>query len=194
MKCEFLFTKWRKGESMMKESNHLRLMHPSIAYEEDILSYREEFLKSKETMAGCGNLENMESIAEWIDRNEKDMKKETLTPGHVTADLFLAIRNTDNKVVGMINFRHELSERLLRFGGNIGFSIRPSEQNQGLAKEMLRLCLEKCREKGLTQVLITCKTTNPRSRKVIQALGGIHQDTTYFEPELAFIERYWIRL
>lgn len=74
--------------------------------------------------------------------------------------MFLAVRSKDNFVVGIIDFRHPLSEFLLNFGGNIGYSIRPSERRKGYASEMLRLILIICRELGESKVLLTCDKEN----------------------------------
>lgn len=47
-----------------------------------------------------------------------------------------------------IDFRHPLSDFLFQFGGNIRYSVRPSEWQKGYASEMLRLILPICREFG----------------------------------------------
>lgn len=59
--------------------------------------------------------------------------------GYVPSEVFLAVRRKDNIIVGIIDFRYPLSEFLLNFGGNIGYSIRPSERHKGYASEMLGL-------------------------------------------------------
>ena len=42
----------------------------------------------------------------------------------------------------MVNIRHYLNEELSKFGGHIGYSIRPTERNKGYAHEQLKLALK----------------------------------------------------
>ena len=46
-------------------------------------------------------------------------------------------------------YRHPLSDFLKSFGGNIGYSIRPSERRKGYASQMLNLILPICRPQAL---------------------------------------------
>jgi len=57
---------------------------------------------------------------------------------------------------------------------------------------LLRLGLEKARERGLKRVLITCDETNLASRKVIEHNGGILENLVAVEGQTARKMRYWI--
>lgn len=72
--------------------------------------------------------------------------------------------------------------------------VRPSERRKGFAAQMLRLCLPRCRELGLTRVLITCLRENEASRRTILANGGVYESTVYEPREGEHLERYWIDL
>ena len=88
---------------------------------QQIEDYKNEFIVNDETIHGAANMTTL-SIPEWVKFVENTKYKETVTPGFVTAHTFFAL--DDNKIVGIINARHELNDYLLNFGGHIGYSVR----------------------------------------------------------------------
>ena len=94
----------------------------------------------------------------------------------------------DGQAVGFLNLRLRLSDYLLEEGGHIGYSIRPSEQGKGYAKEALRQGLQVAKEKNIHLALVTCSIDNPASRAVILANGGQLEDVRNGT------ERYWIEV
>ena len=85
----------------------------------------------------------------------------------------------------------------MKYSGNIGYSILPSERQKGYASEMLKLLLAICREFGEKKVLLTCDKTNEASRKTIIKNGGglesgIPDDVGLRESGI--IQRCWINL
>ena len=146
----------------------LMLVRPSKLYAEQVMSYKEEMLQCGDSFAGCAGLEDVQSFDEWIDF-----------------------------VVGMIDFRHPLSDFLKNFGGNIGYSVRPSERRKGYASEMLGLVLPFCREFGESKVLLTCDKGKVASQRTIIKNGGVIENEivdTVGLSKSGIIQRFWISI
>ncbi len=61
-------------------------------------------------MDGTSGLANKETYEEWLDELIKNQDKSTVLEGFVPATTYLAIRENDQRLVGMINIRHELND------------------------------------------------------------------------------------
>lgn len=90
-----------------------------------------------------------------------------------TGKTFLLIRENDNKIVGTINIRWNLSEAMQKFGGNIGYGIRPTERRKGYNKRNLYLGLIEAQKLGLERVMLDCESDNIGSYKTMESLGGV---------------------
>ena len=154
---------------------------------EQILDYKEEFLLNSEIIQGAANMTDL-STPEWVQFTENTKNKESVTPGFVTAHTFFALDN--NKIVGIINARHELNDYLLNFGGHIGYSVRKSERRKGYAKAMLSYTVDFLFSLGLEKVLITCDKKNIASKRTIESCGGILENEVATEDRTTL--RYWI--
>lgn len=169
----------------------MRLLRPTIEYKQQVLEYKNEFLKDGDDLAGTSYLQKYDIYEEWVKfvwDNEKESTKHT----QVTASVFLAIREEDNKLVGMINIRHALNEYLHNYGGHIGYSVRRAERRKGYAKVMLKFALEECRKLEIKKVLLTCDADNIASAKTIKSSGGIFENEVTIDDEI--IQRYWVEL
>ena len=95
---------------------------------------------------------------------------------------------------GELNIRPELNESLLQWGGNIGYTIRPSVRRKGNGKRILELGLLLAPSFGLTRVLLTCDSDNVASRKIIEHNGGQLENEVDGERNglPARWRRYWI--
>ncbi len=174
----------------------LKLVTPAPEHEEQVMSYRKEMLDNHDSFDGSSGLGKVESYSDWLRFEERG--RAAHKDSYVPSDQYLAVRQSDNKVVGMIDYRHSpLSEFLLNVGGHIGYCVRPSERRKGYAKEMLRLLLPLCKENGETRVLIACDKDNEASRRTITANGGVLENEIKADVKFSpcgVIQRYWINL
>mgnify|MGYP001363829015 CR=1 FL=1 len=179
---------------MDESTDRCLLVKSDVSIIEQIAGYRAAFLASGESMDGTGPLRRMEDPLEWLACNRLAEQPETKPDNWVPSEQFAFVRQSDRKIVGMIQFRHEFNDFLREFGGNIGYSVHPDERRKGYAKRMLTECLKVCKAFGLERVLITCLVENEASRRTILSCGGVYERTTYCERDNVNLERYWIAL
>ena len=112
---------------------------PSIARKEDAIDYIREFHEYQSDINGTGGLDRfIDNYEGWLEKLEQDY---TRIPNEekVPARTFFLVRDTDRRIVGMINIRLCLNERLSHYGGHMGYSIRPTERGKGYNKINLYL-------------------------------------------------------
>ena len=170
------------------------LMRPTAEYAEQIIECKKEYLAANSSMDGCGHLRRTDDAMEYIEWCAIAENPETCPASRVPATQFMLVRKEDNKVLGFLQVRHRFNDYLSKFGGHIGYSVRPSERRRGYAKEMLRMALPFCREIVLDKVLITCIDGNIGSEKTILANGGVYECTVHEPSENKDMKRFWITL
>ena len=170
----------------------LYLKLPLLEDKKNVIEFKQEFLGSGQEMAGVSELEQMDCYEDWLTKIRNEMNKETCVEGRVPATLYLTYRLSDNKLIGIVQVRHELNDYLLKYGGHIGDCVRPSEQGNGYATEQIGLALQKCEEFGIKRVLITCLKNNIASARTIQKNAGKLEDEVMENGQEK--QRYWIDL
>ncbi|MCL2228520.1 MAG: GNAT family N-acetyltransferase [Firmicutes bacterium] len=170
------------------KNGELKLVKPTKENTPELEAYKEAISKTA-NMHGVSELDVL-SVAEWLQKCEDYWLGINLPDGYVPASQFVAVRQTDGKIVGSVNLRHRLSEHLLNSGGHIGYMVAHDERQKGYAKEMLRLCLPEAKKLGIDRVLVTCKKANEASRRTILANGGVLENEIPYNGEI--LQRYWI--
>jgi predicted acetyltransferase len=171
--------------------NSLKLIKPSIKYIKSILEFKREFMKSGETLHGGAGLTQFDTVEEWFSYLNLLSNAKSVPKGYVQSTEYITVRSSDDRMVGIVNIRHYLNDYLLKVGGHVGYSIRPTERRKGYAKEQLVLALEKCHQLGINKILITCNKDNEASRKTIIGVGGI-KENEIVEEDGNIVERYWV--
>ncbi|TGA96274.1 GNAT family N-acetyltransferase [Sporolactobacillus shoreae] len=93
-----------------------------------------------------------------------------------------------DQVVGVVRIRHQEVES----AGHIGYDIAPQHRKKGYGSLILKLALAEAQKLGLQKVIITCRTDNEPSKRIIEKNGGRLLGTLYDEEEHADLFRYVI--
>lgn len=171
----------------------IELVIPTYEQKEQILAFKKEhFDLGETTFNGSGGLDRYDEIEDWYAHIYEEMNRLEVTEQYVPGATYLAIRKEDGRIVGMVNIRYALNNRLLHFAGHVGYMVRRSERRKGYATIILHLALEILKEKGVTKALVTCDKENIGSAKTILHNGGILENEILYEGEI--VQRYWINI
>lgn len=171
----------------------LILKKPAADLELAALDYKREFFEAGELVIhGAAMLDSME-YGVWLKQTMENWEKATVHDNWVQASTFFAVRESDRRIIGMIDIRHELNDFLAAYGGHIGYSVRPSERRKGYAAQMLNMALEYAKDIGLVRVMLACNADNEASRRTILKCGGmLEREFVYTDGKT--VQVYWISL
>jgi predicted acetyltransferase len=168
------------------------LVRPTIELKDEYLSFYQEWVESGEDMVPwviSKEPSDFEAMVQFLLNNEKS---ENLPENWVPDSTFWLVV-CDNEVVGAVNIRHRLTEKLFNCGGHIGYGIRPKERRKGYASKLLALSLQKAKELGIEKALVVCDEGNLASEKTIRKNGGV-PDANFVEEDGNVIKRFWIEI
>ncbi|MBQ6992216.1 MAG: GNAT family N-acetyltransferase [Clostridia bacterium] len=174
----------------------VKLVRPTEEHKKEIIEYKEEHFNNGETrIHACSKLDKMDNYDEWLNLLERNSKKDTVQSNWTVTTQFLGVREKDNKIVGMVNIRHELTTDFLKnYAGHIGYGIRPTERKKGYMTQMLAQSLKYCKnELNLEKVMLGCYKENVASRKTIVNAGGV-LEREYQADDGKIVQIYWIEL
>ena len=170
------------------------------AEEKYLKEYQEAYIKSLEKIENkfmkkhnlmFVDINEIDIVQKCMDNRDRNKLPEGYVPSY---DYFLV---DDDKFLGIIHIRIELTPNLTRYGGHIGYAINPKYWKQGYGTQILKLGLDKARELGMKdKVLVTCDDDNIGSYKIIEKNGGILENKVENQScgESFITRRYWIEL
>ena len=169
---------------------------PSLERKNEIIDYINEFVQYKSDINGTGGLDKIldgytfeQTLERCLNMQYEEYAKKL---GKCQSKTFLLIRKNDDKIIGTINIRWNLTEKMKRFGGNIGYGIRPTERRKGYNKINLYLGLIEAKKVGLDKVMLDCNVENLGSSKTMEALGGKLERTEIDPYDGILTSVYWI--
>lgn len=169
----------------------IELRTPSLILLNSYLESVEEMRQLGETIwEGMMSPKAGETHSDFI--NRVNLAPTNPEPGLVPENVYWGVYL--DQVVGRIALRHQLTDKLREFGGNIGYEVRPSFRRQGVASEMLRLLLLTPKARELGRILITCSPDNIGSNNAIIKNHGKLERTSYVERYNRDTNYYWIDL
>lgn len=117
-----------------------------------------------------------------------------LPPGIVPSVTFWIFLS--RRMIGICNFRPVLNERLERYGGHIGLVIRPECRGRGYGRSLIPMLLERARQLGIQELLLTCEAANTASVRLSEAFPGSHSEYAMetLHGELCRIHRTRVKL
>lgn len=174
--------------------DELMFIKPTLKHRRMAEEFKKEFFDYGETVINGSALFDKIEYLEWLENTKRNENPETVRSDWVVADTFLVIRESDEKIIGIIDIRHSLENTFLSaYGGHIGYSVRPSERKKGYGTRMLGQALTYVKNLGLFKVMLGCYADNLASRKTIEKCGGVlTEEKTYVNGKPMLI--YWVTL
>lgn len=146
----------------------MELRKPTLNDKELLINYINEHYSNGETSISASNGMPTMEYKSWLNKLKADEEGQNIEWGISETYILL----NDNKILGMLNIRYTITKEMAEIYGHIGYGIRPSERRKGLATYMLKEALIKCKEKGLTEVILGCYEDNIASNKTIIKNNG----------------------
>jgi predicted acetyltransferase len=170
----------------------MELVALRMDHEQELAAFIAEFAASSEERIPAF-LPNAEwSFAETVAGFDQQSRGEGLRQGWVPGTTRLLVH--EDRILGLFNLRHWLTDNLRLFGGHVGYSVRPSERLKGYGTHLLEAAIEMARGMDIDRVLVTCDPKNVPSARVITKCGGVIEDQFYHEHLGHDVSRYWIAL
>ncbi|MFD2616305.1 GNAT family N-acetyltransferase [Terrilactibacillus laevilacticus] len=168
----------------------LFLAKPTVEYEKEYLDFYHEWKQSGEPMIPWVIEKDPSDFPRMV-KSLLDSEKGIGLPESWVPDSTYWLMDENQRILGVSNIRHRLTENLYNCGGHIGYGIRQTERRKGFATKLLNLSIEKAKGLGIERILVVCDASNIGSKKTILKNGGV-EDHDFVEEDGNVVKRYWI--
>ncbi len=170
-----------------------QLVDPTVELEQSHDTFLEEFRRRSELIVPWIIGEPYKTFAEYVGMLHSAARGIGMPEGFVPHSTHWLIDDS-GEIVAISNVRHTLTESLRRYGGHIGYGVRPSARRRGYGSEVLKQTLNEAKRLGIDRVRLTCDKENSASSKTILRNGGKLDEEEYMAEHGRVIQRYWIAL
>ncbi len=149
---------------------------PTLEDKDILMNYVEEHYANYQRDISASNGLTAMDFEEWV--NKINRNSESADDDWGKYYLYLVF-NDNNRLVGLLNIRYDLTEELREAYGNIGYGVRPSERGKGYATQILNYALGVCKGKNMSSVVLGCYENNDGSSKTILNNNGVMYKTDF---------------
>lgn len=168
-----------------------RLVRPSVEYQEQYISFYEDWIFSGEDLVPWVVEKDPGDFKKMVEFLYSEDSEEKITDPNWVPHSTYWLMNEQDVLVGAVNIRHRMNQKLLNCGGHIGYGIRPSYRRKGYASALLFHALQIAKSMGLSRVLLVCNAGNIGSEKTILKHGG-QFESEFIEENGNIVKRFWI--
>jgi predicted acetyltransferase len=146
------------------------LTAPDLCFEDAFRRYVDDYRRAGDATRLAKYAAGASDYPAYIESLRLATTGKGLAEGHVAYSTFWLV--DDGDIVGIVRVRPQLTPKVEKNDGHIGYDVAPSKRNRGYGTALLRLALEEAKRLGLNRLIVTCETTNGASRRVIEKCGG----------------------
>lgn len=162
---------------------------PTENNKKDVLDFYKEFEEKGEY---CIGFQFHNDYKKWLEQMNNRKEAKNLPEGYVKENFYLCYE--EDQLVGVFSLKFELTDYLLHYGGHIGYAVRPSRRNNGLATQILKQGLTIAKDNHLKKVLAVVDEDNLASIRVILKNDGKLGNELFDPYENTVIKRFWFTL
>ena len=170
-----------------------QLVEPTAELEQSHKSFLKEFRDRREPVVPWIVEEPYETFAEYVEMLHRAARGIGIPEDFVPHSTHWLL-DSRGEIVAIANLRHRVTERLLSYGGHLGYGVRPSARRLGYGCEVLKQTLVVAKRLGIDRVRLTCDKNNIASAKTILRNGGKLETEGYMAEHGHLVQRYWIEL